>query len=83
MHKEDELMTIRKALIFALIIGVSSPALAQSSSLEQQAACRPDVRRFCHQLKEADGNDAFMKCLQANRAKLSAPCRGVLESNHQ
>jgi hypothetical protein len=76
-------MMIRAVLISAAILGVSSMALAQSGSPEQQAACRPDVRKFCHKIKEADGDSAFVECLKANRAKLSKACRNVLESNGQ
>jgi hypothetical protein len=76
-------MMIRAILISAAILGVSSMALAQSGSPEQQAACRPDVRKFCHKIKEADGDAAFVECLKANRAKLSKACRNVLESNGQ
>jgi hypothetical protein len=76
-------MVIRAILISAAILGVSAMAFAQSGSPEQQAACRPDVRKFCHKIKEADGDSAFVECLKANRAKLSKACRTVLESNGQ
>jgi hypothetical protein len=76
-------MMIRAILISAAIFGVCSTALAQSGSPDQQEACRPDVRKFCHKLKEADGDSAFVECLKANRAKLSKPCRTMLESNGQ
>jgi Cysteine rich repeat len=80
---KDIRMMIRAILISAAIFGVCSTALAQSGSPEQQDACRPDVRKFCHKLKEADGDSAFVECLKANRAKLSKPCRTMLESNGQ
>jgi hypothetical protein len=80
---KDMRMMIRAILISAAIFGVCSTALAQSGSPEQQDACRPDVRKFCHKLKEADGDSAFVECLKANRAKLSKPCRTMLESNGQ
>jgi hypothetical protein len=73
-------MTIRKALISMLIIGVSSTALADSGTPEQRAACRPDVRKFCHKLKEADGDDAYLGCLELNRDSLSKPCSDMLKS---
>jgi hypothetical protein len=80
---KDMIMMIRAILISAAILGICSMALAQSGSPEQQDACRPDVRKFCHKLKEADGDSAFVECLKANRAKLSKPCRAMLESNGQ
>jgi hypothetical protein len=43
---------------------------------EDQAACRPDARKYC---REHVGNDmAVLACFQQNRAKLSAPCAAVL-----
>jgi Cysteine rich repeat len=80
---KDMKMMIRALLISAAILGVGSTALAQSGSSEEQEACRPDVRKFCHTVKMADGNAAFLDCLKANRDKLSKPCRTALESNGQ
>jgi hypothetical protein len=79
-------MKNRKRLFSALIIGaaVMGPAAfaqAAEGTPEQQAACRPDVRRFCHKIPQNAGDNAFMACLQEHRAKLSKPCRTVLESN--
>jgi hypothetical protein len=48
---------------------------------QEQAACRPDVRKFCHAVKPGSGNGAFLSCLQASRAKLSKACLTVLENN--
>jgi hypothetical protein len=43
---------------------------------EEQKACRPDVVRMC---KDATPDTArVLACLQANQARLSAPCRAVL-----
>lgn len=68
---------IRKLLLVTILSAASSTAFAQGSS-EEQAACRPDVRRFCHAIKEG-GN--FLGCLQQNRAKLRRPCRAMLEGH--
>ena len=48
---------------------------------EEQAACRPDVDRFCREAVP----DTFrvLACLQSERARISAPCRRVLESHGQ
>jgi hypothetical protein len=69
--------------IFApiVIFAISSAAFAESGSLDQRNACRPDVRRFCYKLKESDGEAAFLGCLKAHLAVLSKPCRAVLESD--
>ena len=73
-------MLLHIAVLSAFLMGASSAAFAQSGSSDQQSACRPDVRRFCYKLKDADDN-AFLKCLQEHRAKLSVPCRTMLESH--
>ena len=76
-------MTFRAILISAAILGLCSTVQAQTGSSDEQEACRADVRKFCHKLKMADGNVAFLECLKANRDKLSKPCRAALESNGQ
>ena len=52
-----------------------------SGTPEEQAACRPDVSRYC---KDA-GDDELrvLSCLQQNRTRIGAPCRRVLESHGQ
>jgi hypothetical protein len=56
-------------------------AYAQTGTAEENAACRRDTRRLCRHIKAGAGNDAFLRCLQEHRAKLSAGCRQVLESH--
>jgi hypothetical protein len=74
----------RSALFATMILGVSTVSYAQSGSNmgtpEQREACGPDVRRFCHRIKEADGPDAYLQCLELNRSKLSARCVAMLQS---
>jgi hypothetical protein len=67
-------------ILLPLFLAAASPALAGGTP-EQQDACRPDVRRFCHQIRADSGDGAFLACLQANRARLSVNCRAVLESH--
>ena len=74
-------MSVRVLLVLATLLGVDSFALAQSGTAEEQAACRPDVRRFCYRLQESDGTNAYLRCLQEHRNRLSARCRAVLESH--
>jgi hypothetical protein len=73
-------MSVRQISLAAMLLVLSSSAMAQfGGSQEQQAACRPDVRRFCYKIKESEGSNPFLQCLQEHRAKLSARCRAVLE----
>jgi len=75
------MMLIRQMLIAAVILGVASTAFAQTSGTpELRAACGPDVRKFCHKIKEADGDNAYLQCLEANRDSLSARCVAILKS---
>jgi hypothetical protein len=68
---------IRKLVLATVLITASSTVFAQGTA-DEQAACRPDVRRFCHAIPEG-GN--FLRCLQEHREKLRRPCRGMLESH--
>jgi hypothetical protein len=70
--------TIASLLLAFGMAAVSGAALAQGTE-QQRAACRPDVRKFCHALREDAGTSAFQQCLEANRAKLSVKCRRVLD----
>jgi len=72
---------ISRLLLSAVLIGVSSLALAESGTSEEQAACRPDVRRFCHAIKVQDGDEAFLGCLELHRDDLSEACRNVLKDH--
>jgi hypothetical protein len=80
----------RSFFFLAMIMASSiSPSLAQNPSIplppfltprgtpEDQRACRPDATRLC---KDYVGNDdQTLRCFQANRRALSAPCLAVLE----
>ena len=75
-------MFIRVLLACASLAALSSNAMAQlSGTPEEQAACRPDVRRFCYKIPEDQGASAFLQCLQEHRNRLRASCRNVLESH--
>ena len=78
--------------IFLLVVtmaGLATPSQAQNPPIplppfltprgtpEDQRACRPDATRLC---KDYVGNDdQVLRCFQANRRALSAPCLAVLE----
>lgn len=71
-----------KRSIAALALSLMLPAIAfaqgQGGTPEEQTACRPDVRRFCHKVME---QDAIADCLKAHREKLGKPCLAVLVSH--
>ena len=45
---------------------------------EEQRACRPDVVKMCKEVLGQNDNAIVLRCLQANKVRLSAPCHGVL-----
>jgi hypothetical protein len=61
--------------------GGGGGATAGQGTSKEQAACRPDVRRFCSTIKPGSDSGVFLSCLKANRAKLSKACNQVLASH--
>jgi len=45
---------------------------------EEQRACRPDVMKMCKDQLGQNDNTVVLRCLQANKVRLSPPCHGVL-----
>ena len=75
---------IRKLVLATVLTIAASATTAQAGGTpEEQAACRPDVRRFCHSIPAGSGDGVFLACLQEHRAKLRRVCRAVLESHGQ
>ena len=74
-------MSARKVFLVTAMLVLSSSAMAQEGTPEEQAACRPDVRRFCYRVKPNEGSGAYLSCLQEHRVKLSARCRAVLDKH--
>ena len=82
-------MTRSLFLLAILLASAVTPAKAQQPSFplppfltprgtpEDQRNCRPDAVKLCKDLMGND--DAVLRCFQANRAKLSPACAGVLE----
>jgi hypothetical protein len=85
-----------RSLVFAALISAVMPAPGHAQMATQapappsgpfqgtpdeQRACQVDATRFCR----AAIPDTFrvLACLQANREKISKPCRMVLESHGQ
>jgi hypothetical protein len=72
------MMTFSKIVLTLILTGASSLALAQSGTAQEQAACRPDVRRFCSRVPPGADQMEFLKCLELNRDNLSKKCHAVL-----
>jgi hypothetical protein len=45
---------------------------------EEQRACRPDVMKMCKDYLGQNDSMIVLRCLQANKVRLSTPCHGVL-----
>jgi hypothetical protein len=63
-----------------VLVAAGSPASAQSRpTAQEQMACRSDAGKYC---AEHIGKPPQMNaCLRENKAKLSEPCRKVIESH--
>ena len=79
-------MTKWKTAFLATMIATSSSTFAQAEALQgtpqEQAACRPDVRKFCQAIKPNAGNGAFLSCLLKHRDRLSDACLTVLHNHN-
>lgn len=72
--------TIKSAAIAAILLvaGVAQ-ASAFEASMQEKMACRADAQSLCAQFI---GKAPQMRaCLAQNKAKLSTPCRAVVESH--
>ena len=56
---------------------LATAAKAESGTKEEQAACRPDVRKLCSSLGKAD-EQAYRGCLQYHFGELSPKCAQVI-----
>ena len=67
-------------LALALLIAGASQAMAASGpTMQEKMACRADAEAFCSQFI---GKAPQMRaCLEQNKAKLSSPCRAVVEAH--
>jgi hypothetical protein len=73
-------ISIRKVCLTAALIISASVAASTSSfafSAEARAACTGDAFRLC--ASEIPSIPKITVCMRANKAKLSAPCRAVME----
>ena len=67
----------------AAFITLTSTAALSSGTPEEQAACKPDVVRFCKPSGSGHDEMAILFCLKENRVKISKACLKVLETNGQ
>lgn len=76
---------LRKSLIVGVGLFAFWPVAANSASgtAEEQAACRPDVVKFCKPTGSGNDEMAILFCLKENRTKLSKACLKVLADNGQ
>jgi hypothetical protein len=73
------LMMKSAALAIALSIAGIAQASAAGPSMQEKMACRADAEAFCSQFI---GKAPQMRaCLEQNKAKLSSPCRAVVEAH--
>jgi len=90
----ETMMECRRWGLVLVLISMASVAAAQQrpaplplplpmpqGTPEEEAACKPDVRRYCADL----GEDQFriLSCLQKERTKISKACLKVLENHGQ
>jgi hypothetical protein len=84
-------------LLIVVLVVYLTPALAQppfpplpfpplplpmpQGTPEEQAACRPDVQKYCE--TALPDTMRVLACLQANRTKISVACNRVLVSHGQ
>lgn len=70
---------MRTALVLVTLFAAPCAALAQHAGTpRQQAACRPDVARFCRGLRD---DYAIADCLRGHMGRLSRSCRNVIEGH--
>jgi hypothetical protein len=70
-------MRMSGLLVGLALAGFVGPASAETGTAEEQAACRPDVRKLCGHIAKAD-DQKYKDCLQAHFSELSQKCQQVL-----
>jgi hypothetical protein len=75
-------MMFRRMLLLLTFVSCSSMVWAMSGTPEEQAACGPDVRKFCAKVPPGSGDMAYLTCLVNNRDALSVKCMGAWTLKH-
>jgi hypothetical protein len=73
-------MIFRKALLTLVLASLPSIVIAEGTP-QEQAACRPDVRKFCYKVPQSAGSKAFQDCLESNRNLLSDKCKQAMAAH--
>lgn len=68
--------TSKLFVVVVLAVAMSAPALARQGPVG--AACKEDIAAHC--AGKSHQNREVRNCLEANKDKVSAPCRSALES---
>jgi hypothetical protein len=74
-------LKLAQLLVAAALLGAGAAQAQTAGSREEQAACRPDVRKFCGHIGKSD-TQKYRDCLQTHFSELSQKCQQVL-MNHQ
>ena len=68
-------------VVAAIAFGLSSAALAQTLTAEQQAACKGDYQKYCKGTMPGGGR--IIACLNKQRDQLAEACKKVLDAQKQ
>jgi hypothetical protein len=71
-------MIFRRMLLALTFAGYSTMAVAMSGTPAEEAACSPDVHKFCSKVPPGSDGTLYLACLENNRDALSPKCLGVL-----
>ena len=71
---------MRSLIALTLVLACQSGPSWGAATAEEQAACRPDVRRFCGKIEGADERK-YRDCLQSHVSDLSQKRQQVLLSH--
>lgn len=66
---------MQKFAALAILLAIGSPALAQSHSADDEAACTPDVMRLCSEY--IPDRETIIACLVQKRKEMSPACAKV------
>lgn len=75
-----------RAIALATLLSASTAAYAQDMSSQhrggaaEQKACKNDAAKYCRAVLNA-GDEPVYQCLREERARLSAACRKVIDTN--
>ena len=78
MTKSTTMKSAALALAF-VIAGLAQASAQNGPSMQEKMACRADAEAFCAQ--HIGKPQEMRACLEQNKAKLSTPCRQVIEAH--